>query len=200
MTPDRSRYASSFVALLLMTVCGAAAPPARALATPVPARVEGALARWPLDGAPAVVRPFSPPATPYGRGHRGVDLAAAPGVAVRAARAGVVSFAGVIAGRGVVVVAHAGGLRTTYEPVAATALPGLSVAMGAALGTLAAGHPGCTAPACLHWGLRRGADYLDPLSLLGLGRVRLLPLSTGARNISMRRAYVFMHADNDQSG
>jgi hypothetical protein len=34
--------------------------------------------------------------------------------------------------------------------------------------------------ACLHWGLRRAAadgyvDYLDPLLLLGLGRVRLLP-------------------------
>jgi hypothetical protein len=29
--------------------------------------------------------------------------------------------------------------------------------------------------ACLHWGLRSGALYLDPLILLGLGPVRLLP-------------------------
>jgi hypothetical protein len=41
---------------------------------------------------------------------------------------------------------------------------------------LAAGHPGCPVAACLHWGLRRGADYLDPLALLGLGPVRLLPV------------------------
>ena len=31
----------------------------------------------------------------------------------------------------------------------------------------------CAAPACLHWGLKRGDDYLNPLSLL-LGEVRLL--------------------------
>jgi hypothetical protein len=38
-----------------------------------------------------------------------------------------------------------------------------------------AGHPGCPAAACLHWGLRRGEVYLDPMLLLGF-RVRLLPL------------------------
>ena len=40
---------------------------------------------------------------------------------------------------------------------------------------LADGHAGCTAEACLHWGLRRGEVYLDPLSLLRPPRVRLLP-------------------------
>jgi len=33
--------------------------------------------------------------------------------------------------------------------------------------------------ACLHWGLLQGDVYLDPLALLGLGRVRLLPLKAG---------------------
>ena len=73
-------------------------------------------------------------------------------------------------------VAHAGGLRTTYEPVRPAVAAGDRVVAGEPLGTLAAGHPGCPAPACLHWGLRRGDAYLDPLALLGLGRVRLLPV------------------------
>jgi murein DD-endopeptidase MepM/ murein hydrolase activator NlpD len=71
---------------------------------------------------------------------------------------------------------HPGGLRTTYEPVIATVHTGDAVTAGQSLGALEAGHPGCPVAACLHWGLRRGEQYLDPLALLGLGRVRLLPL------------------------
>jgi murein DD-endopeptidase MepM/ murein hydrolase activator NlpD len=126
-----------------------------------------------------VVRPFDPPPQPWLAGHRGVDLAAAPGTAVRAPGPGVVAFVGVIAGRGVLTVAHEGGLRTTYEPVTARVAVGRRVEAGAVLGVLDGGHRGCPAPACLHWGLRRGAIYLDPLALLGLGRVRLLPLAAG---------------------
>jgi len=129
---------------------------------------------WPLS-PPAVVRRFDPPPQPWLAGHRGVDLAAPPSSAVHAAGPGTVIFAGRVAGRGVLSVAHPGGLRTTYEPVTATVSVGDTVAAGTTLGTLDAGHPGCPAAACLHWGLRRGDRYLDPLALLGLGRVRLLP-------------------------
>ncbi len=131
--------------------------------------------RWPLAGSPEVVRAFDPPATRYGRGHRGVDLAGVPGAVVLAAGAGTVGYAGMLAGRGVISVRHADGLRTTYEPVVATVRPGERVTAGAPLGRLAAGHPGCPRAACLHWGLLRGDTYLDPLSLLGRGPIRLLP-------------------------
>jgi murein DD-endopeptidase MepM/ murein hydrolase activator NlpD len=132
---------------------------------------------WPVDPA-HVVRAFDPPPRPWLAGHRGVDLDAAPGTIVRAAGAGTVLYAGVIAGRGVVSVAHPDGLRTTYEPLTPVVVhPGAAVLGGAPLGTLAAGHPGCPVAACLHWGLLRGDVYLDPLALLGLGRVRLLPLT-----------------------
>jgi murein DD-endopeptidase MepM/ murein hydrolase activator NlpD len=99
-------------------------------------------------------------------------------VPVLAAGAGVVVFAGLLAGRGVVSVDHAGGLRTTYEPVEVTVAPGDTVELGSVLGVLsgAASHPGCPVTACLHWGLRRGAVYLDPLLLLRPLRVRLKPL------------------------
>lgn len=133
--------------------------------------------QWPLPGHPAVVRGFAPPATPYGPGHRGVDLAGRPGMPVFAAGAGVIGYAGMLAGRGVVTVQHTGGLRTTYEPVLSLVRSGQRVTAGQTIGALTAGHPGCRPAACLHWGLLRGETYLDPLSLLGVGRVRLLPLS-----------------------
>lgn len=181
-------------ALLLVLVDGVRSPartagtigamPARAVltATAAPASAPGAPVgpsggyRWPIEGAPSVVRPFDPPLAPWAAGHRGVDLAAEPGAVVRSAGAGVVFFVGRIAGRGVVSVAHPGGLRTTYEPVEPTVSVGAAVVAGDQLGVLVAGHAGCPTAACLHWGLRRGEQYLDPLSLLGLGRLRLLPV------------------------
>ncbi|MEU5914134.1 M23 family metallopeptidase [Micromonospora sp. NPDC047527] len=132
--------------------------------------------RWPVDGPPHPVRPFDPPPRPWLAGHRGVDLAALPGAVIRSAGAGTVLFAGVVAGRPVVTVGHAGGLRTTHEPVQPAVRPGQPVTAGTPLGELLPGHPGCPADACLHWGLRRGDEYLDPLALLGLGPVRLLPV------------------------
>jgi murein DD-endopeptidase MepM/ murein hydrolase activator NlpD len=70
---------------------------------------------------------------------------------VYAAGSGAVVFAGELAGRPVISIAHPGGLRTSYEPVPDPVRPGQLVAAGAALGELVAGHPGC-AVACLHWG------------------------------------------------
>ncbi|GAA0473072.1 hypothetical protein Aca07nite_14560 [Actinoplanes capillaceus] len=134
---------------------------------------------WPVT-SPTVLRRFDPPPQPWLAGHRGVDLGAAAGAVVRSAGAGVVLHAGTIAGRGVISVAHAGGLRTTYEPVTATVAVGEPVTAGQPIGTLQAGHPGCPQTACLHWGLRRGPAYLDPLALLGIGRVRLLPLTAAS--------------------
>jgi murein DD-endopeptidase MepM/ murein hydrolase activator NlpD len=170
-------------ALLVASLCLVPVAPEPAAASVLDPAVPAH--RWPVDGAVRVVRAFDPPPRPWLAGHRGVDLAAAPGATIRSAGAGVILYAGRIAGRGVLSVAHGGGLRTTYEPV--DALPtievGGAVTAGQPLGVLAAGHPGCTAPACLHWGLRGPAgEYLDPLALLGLARVRLLPLHPFTRS------------------
>lgn len=136
----------------------------------------GARYAWPLLPPPAVRTAFDEPVDPYGRGHRGVDLAGVTGQPVLAAQEGVVVHAGPLAGRGVVSVQHPDGLRTTYEPVTATVAVGAAVARGAVLGTLDAGHGGCPG-ACLHWGVRRDRlDYVDPLVLLRPQRVRLLPV------------------------
>lgn len=132
---------------------------------------------WPLAGSPVVDRGFEPPRTDYGPGHRGVDLRARVGDPVFAAGAGRVSYAGLLAGRGVVTVVHAGGLRTTYEPLSVRVHVGDAVLRGGLLGKLTTGHGSCRiGTTCLHWGLLRGNTYLDPLSLLGQGPLRLLPL------------------------
>lgn len=148
------------------------APPAAERSAP---SGEQARFAWPLDPEPSVLRPFDPPDERYGPGHRGVDLRAGPGQPVLAAGHGVVVFAGPLAGRGVVSVEHDGGLRTTYEPVLARVVAGDQVYSGQELGVVLAGHAGCAGP-CLHWGVRRGQTYLDPLALVG-GRptVRLKP-------------------------
>ncbi|HEY8822361.1 MAG TPA: M23 family metallopeptidase [Dermatophilaceae bacterium] len=131
---------------------------------------------WPLSPRPAVLRPFDRPADQWSPGHRGVDLLAAAGQPVLSAGDGIVSFSGVVAGRGVLTVQHSGGLRTTYEPVDERLASGTLVHRGTRIGVLSAGPGHCTPRGCLHWGAISGLDYRDPLSLLGFGRPILLPL------------------------
>ncbi|WP_375478381.1 M23 family metallopeptidase [uncultured Jatrophihabitans sp.] len=131
--------------------------------------------RPPVNGPLRVLRRFAAPVTRFGPGHLGVDLAAAASALVVSAGAGRVTFAGAVAGRGVVVVLHPDGVRTEYEPLRPLVRVGAAVRAGDALGRLAGAHRGCRT-ACVHWGARRGAIYLDPLALLArLGPVRLLP-------------------------
>ncbi|MFE4050728.1 M23 family metallopeptidase [Streptomyces sp. YIM B13518] len=156
----------------------AAAPADEEAGTPAVGQV------WPVGVRPRVLRGWEPPATAYGRGHRGVDLAAPPGTPVRAVAAGRVSFAGRVAGKDVVSVELTGTgeppLRTTYEPVRASVTEDDEVTAGQVVGTVAPTGSHCTAP-CVHWGLLRGDAYLDPLTLLPpwllrRGPSRLLPV------------------------
>ena len=164
--------------LTLLIVVGAALAPVTATAGPAPRAATASAAPWslPMDGDPVVTRPFEPPPHRYGAGHRGVDLTGAPGAPVLAAGDGVVVFAGMVAGRPVVSIDHANGLRTTYEPVDRSVAAGQQVRRGTPIGTLVGGHGGCPREACLHWGLRRGEAYLDPMILLSPPRLRLLPM------------------------
>lgn len=144
------------------------------------ARADGGRLSWPLRPRPAVVRLFDAPTPNWQRGHRGVDLAGTPSQPVYAAWPGAVVFAGTLAGRPVVSIAHPGGLRTSYEPVVASVRAGQSVTEGSPIGALQTGHSGCPAPACLHWGAMWGpaanADYIDPVGLLASTPIRLKPL------------------------
>lgn len=141
-----------------------------------PASAADPVGVWPLVPVPTVVERFDPPDQVWGAGHRGVDLQGTIGQPVRTALPGTVSYAGDLAGRGVVVVTH-GATRTTYQPVLPVVTVGDGVAAGTRIGLLELGGSHCLPAVCLHWGWLRGRTYLDPLRLVGGGPVRLLPLS-----------------------
>ena len=142
---------------ILLVACVVAPASSAHAATSVP------LWRPPVDGP--VVRRFDPPASRYGAGHLGVDYRAAPGSPVLAAGPGVVAFAGVVGGAVHVVVAHVGGLRTSYSFLrAASVHRGQTVARGAVVG-VAGGTGDNHDGSVLHFGLRVGDRYVDPLLL-----------------------------------
>ena len=186
------RVCARLILLVIVTATALLAPPpplfaaGAPLADPgLPATVPAIGRTWPVGLRPRVLRGWEPPATVYGPGHRGVDLAAPAGTPVRAVAPGRVAFAGRVAGRGVISVDLAGTgrppLRTTYEPVTAAVEEGEEVEPGEVIGTVDASGSHCTTT-CVHWGLRRGEGYLDPLSLLPpwllyMGPSRLLPLT-----------------------
>jgi murein DD-endopeptidase MepM/ murein hydrolase activator NlpD len=171
---------------LLPLLLGAAVPPGTGAALGlVPGAAAGPAAApapgsgvWPLSPRPPVHERFAPPEQRWQAGHRGVDLAGRPGQGVLASLDGRVRFAGRIGGKPVVVVGH-GTTRTTYEPVAAVVEVGDRVTAGQRIGVLTVPFSHCLPAACLHWGLRRGAAYLDPLVLVGAVPVRLLPPDGG---------------------
>lgn len=132
---------------------------------------------WPLHPRPAIVQPFTPPEERWLSGHRGVDLhAPGPGVAILAPSTGRVRFSGRVAGKDVVVIEHAQGLRSTFEPAVSSLAVGTAVSRGQAVAAVAPSSGHCAAMTCLHWGVLRGEVYLDPLSFIGPHGVRLLPL------------------------
>ena len=128
---------------------------------------------WPV--APRrVVRHYHEPAHAFGPGHRGIDLAAAPGDPVRAPAAGVVAFSGRVVDRGVVTIDHGDGHVTTFEPISDAVPAGTEVVAGADVARVATG--GHAAAGTLHFGVRLDGRYINPLSLLGgIPRAVLLP-------------------------
>ena len=124
---------------------------------------------WPSRAPVRILRPFNPPASPWGSGHRGVDLDIPAGSEVYSAREGTVFFVGTIAGSPSISIKHSELIRTTYTPVKSDLAVGTTVKAGQKIGTLQAGHPG------LHFAAKiDDYHYLNPLLLI-LGPIRLLP-------------------------
>ncbi|HWM34677.1 MAG TPA: M23 family metallopeptidase [Pseudolysinimonas sp.] len=145
-----------------------------ALGATDPPRASDARWAWPVPAPHAIARAYLAPPTPYGRGHRGVDIRAPAGTPVRAPADGVVHFAGFVVDRPVLSLEHAGGVLSSFEPVDAVVAAGERVRRGEVVGTLLAGH--CASP-CLHLGARVHGEYVNPLLFLGgVPRAVLLPL------------------------
>lgn len=130
--------------------------------------------RCPVPGA--AVSAFDAPATRYSTGHRGVDLPSTVGAPVVSPASGTVSFAGMVAGRPVITIDHGGGWRTSVEPVAAVLRAGALVRAGAVVGRVDAAPGHCAPRTCVHLGVRRGEEYVDPYALLQARPVVLLPM------------------------
>ena len=121
---------------------------------------------WPLSPRPAVVGEWVPPAQRWAQGHRGVDLDAAPAATVRAPAAGTVSFVGFVVDRPVLTLDHGGGVRSSFEPVESALVAGDRVRRGQVVGVLR-GRDHCGPRTCLHWGVRRDGEYVNPLQFVG---------------------------------
>lgn len=135
---------------------------------------------WPVTGA--IVRGFDPPDSPYGSGHRGIDIAAAVGTTVGAPDDGVVSFAGPVGGRLFLTIDHGGGLTSTSSWLTSLLVrKGAHVVRGQPIATTGWGHPDLLVPH-LHFSARLNGSYVDPLTYLGAldvsSLIRLAPLAT----------------------
>ncbi|CAL8972977.1 hypothetical protein CELL_01431 [Cellulomonas sp. T2.31MG-18] len=137
-----------------------------------------AVYRAPVPGTPSFAHPFRAPAQRWSAGHRGMDLWLGDGMPVLAPAAGTVTFAGTVVDRGVVSVLHPDGRRSSVEPVVAAVVVGQQVGAGDVLGTLDGSGGHCAPRSCVHWGLREGDRYLDPMTVLpGGGPIVLLPVA-----------------------
>jgi murein DD-endopeptidase MepM/ murein hydrolase activator NlpD len=133
---------------------------------------------WPTEGPEVILRDFRAPSTPWGPGHRGLDLAASS-PEVLAPASGVVSFSGFVVDRGVLSITTAEGLLISMEPVTALVAEGSTVQEGDLIATLDPGH--CER-LCLHLGVRDHGAYRSARAELGvLQRAVLLPVDTYAR-------------------
>lgn len=138
---------------------------------------------WQLPLTGPVLRPYVAPESPWGAGHRGIDLPASPGDPILSPTSGLVAFVGAIAGRPIVVIQDAAGLRATLEPALATVEMGAAVARGQRIATV--GRGGHCDARCVHFGARRTGtrDYINPLRLTGCHPI-LKPAVRGTRHRS----------------
>jgi len=172
------RAAAVGVGLAAILTLGSGALPADARAVapeapPTRASQEGW--RWPVLPSP-IVAGYSAPATRYSAGHRGVDLATTIGAVVSAPADGVVVYAGMVADRPVLSIAHRSGLVSSFEPVIGVPAVGSAVRSGEPVGVVADAPMHCSS-SCLHFGVRRNGQYVSPVSLIdGIDRAVLLPL------------------------
>jgi murein DD-endopeptidase MepM/ murein hydrolase activator NlpD len=133
---------------------------------------------WPVNVRREVTEPFRAPAHDYGPGHRGMDIAAAPGAVVHAPADGVVAFRGVVVDRPLLTIDHGSGFVTTFEPLESALAAGDAVSVGDEIGTVAVG--GHTEPGAMHLGVRWNGAYINPMPLFGeVPRAVLLPCCDG---------------------
>jgi len=137
---------------------------------------------WPVVGP--IVRGFDPPTSPFGSGHRGIDIAAATSTVLVAPEAGQVTFAGPVGGELFVTIDHGDGVRSTMSWLSSILVRRNDlVERGQPVAVSGHGHAALETPH-VHLGVRLGETYVDPLDYLGPPEVssfvRLAPWDDGA--------------------
>jgi murein DD-endopeptidase MepM/ murein hydrolase activator NlpD len=126
---------------------------------------------WPVGGDNAVLRDFSAPETPWGPGHRGIDIDASHSSTLRAPTSGRVRFVGEVVNRGVVTIETPEGFLVSMEPVTIDVSLGEVVGAGQVIGRVDSGH--CR-HRCVHLSLRIDGQYVSPATFLGIERRAVL--------------------------
>lgn len=152
--------ALALVCALFLVATPASSPTAEALTGTAPARL------WepPLGHPLRLAAVYSLADGPYRAGHRGVDLPAETGEAVRAPEEGTVSFSGVVVDRPVLSIRLDARTVVSFEPVTSPLSKGDPVMRGERIAQVASG--GHCGTACLHLGLRVDGEYANPLRFL----------------------------------
>ena len=129
--------------LALVVIAALSTPAVAPVSAPVSAVLAAAEATWTWPVVGPIVVAFDPPDSPYGTGHRGIDVAAALGTEVLAPADGVVTFAGPVGGRLFVTVDHGGGVLSTSSFLSSvTVHRGDAVSTGQVVGSSGPGHTG----------------------------------------------------------
>lgn len=126
---------------------------------------------WPVGGHHLIVRDFVAPETPWGPGHRGIDIDASASPTLRAPVSGRLRFVGDVVSRGVVTIETSEGYLVSMEPVTIDLPSGSRVNAGQVIGSVDSGH--CRTR-CLHLGLRIDGHYVSPARFLGVERRAVL--------------------------
>lgn len=180
----RSLAVACLLSAGLNPVAAAATPPTAVVTLTTSAGDDSVLAehrgQWesPTGGAPKVAKEFQPPAERWLSGHRGVDLTVDWNGQIRAPADGKVTHVGTVVDRNTITIDHGDGLRSSFEPVDSDLKRGDRVHEGQVIGVLQNGnHCMFSIRACVHWGVRWGEDYVNPLQFIGAFRPSvLLPL------------------------
>jgi murein DD-endopeptidase MepM/ murein hydrolase activator NlpD len=148
------------------TRAATAAPTPRPTARPTPKPPASATTgwRWPLLGP--ITQLFGESLTKYGF-HQGIDIDGDTGDPVRAARTGRVVVAGYWdeCGGLQVHIDHGSGLSSWYRHLSRIDVSkGSQVEVGAVIGRV--GNTGCSLGSHLHFGIRLGTTFVDPLRYL----------------------------------
>jgi murein DD-endopeptidase MepM/ murein hydrolase activator NlpD len=148
---------------------------------PRSARAAGA---WPWPVVGPVIRAFEPPDSPFGRGHRGIDVAVPFGTPVLAPAAGVVTFSGPVGGQLFLTIDHGGGLTSSFSWLSRLVVRrNAVVVVGDVIALTGWGHPGEPIPH-LHVGIRLDDVYQNPVDFLAPLEVwrfiRLAPFDAAA--------------------